>query len=134
MAAVKWQDTRGCIIDVVSFKLLCAVLCWAGHAEFIAPEVYDETYDEKVDIYSFGMCVLELATLEYPYSECKSIPAIFRKVSQVGSHRFILDRYMGAKPPRVQFIYGLVASEMYITACRPDRHCRRLPCYAATSW
>jgi hypothetical protein len=34
---------------------------------------------------SFGMCMLELATLEYPYSECRSIPAIFRKVSQVRS-------------------------------------------------
>lgn len=32
---------------------------------------------------SFGMCMLELATLEYPYSECRSVPAIFRKVSQV---------------------------------------------------
>jgi serine/threonine protein kinase len=37
----------------------------------------------QVDVYSFGMCMLELATLEYPYSECRSIPAIFRKVSQV---------------------------------------------------
>ncbi|KIZ07807.1 WNK lysine deficient protein kinase [Monoraphidium neglectum] len=36
----------------------------------------------QVDVYSFGMCMLELATLEYPYSECRSIPAIFRKVSQ----------------------------------------------------
>lgn len=27
--------------------------------------------------------MLELATLEYPYAECRSIPAIFRKVSQV---------------------------------------------------
>jgi WNK lysine deficient protein kinase len=48
----------------------------------MAPEIYDEVYDEKVDIYSFGMCMLELATLEYPYSECRSIPAIFKKVSQ----------------------------------------------------
>jgi hypothetical protein len=31
--------------------------------------------------------MLELATLEYPYSECRSIPAIFRKVSQVGDQR-----------------------------------------------
>eukprot|EP00877_Chromochloris_zofingiensis_P014292 jgi/Chrzof1/9116/Cz03g36170.t1 len=53
-----------------------------GTPEFMAPEIYDEAYDEKVDIYSFGMCMLELATMEYPYSECKSIPAIFRKVSQ----------------------------------------------------
>jgi len=53
-----------------------------GTPEFMAPEIYDEVYDEKVDIYSFGMCMLELATMEYPYSECRSIPAIFRKVSQ----------------------------------------------------
>jgi serine/threonine protein kinase len=26
-----------------------------GTPEFLAPEVYDEKYDEKVDIYSFGM-------------------------------------------------------------------------------
>ncbi|WIA39905.1 hypothetical protein OEZ86_013347 [Tetradesmus obliquus] len=53
-----------------------------GTPEFMAPEIYDEVYNEKVDIYSFGMCMLELATLEYPYSECRSVPAIFRKVSQ----------------------------------------------------
>jgi hypothetical protein len=52
-------------------------------AEFMAPEMYDEVYDEKVDIYGFGMCMLELATLEYPYSECRSIPAIFMRVSKV---------------------------------------------------
>jgi serine/threonine protein kinase len=26
-----------------------------GTPEFLAPEVYDEKYDEKVDIYAFGM-------------------------------------------------------------------------------
>jgi hypothetical protein len=34
--------------------------------------------------------MLELATLEYPYSECRSIPAIFRKVSQVGAWLAVL--------------------------------------------
>jgi serine/threonine protein kinase len=57
-------------------------------AEFMAPEMYDEVYDEKVDIYAFGMCMLELATLEYPYSECRSIPAIFMRVSKVSGHEF----------------------------------------------
>lgn len=52
-----------------------------GTPEFMAPEVYDETYDSAADVYSFGMCLLELATLEYPYSECHSVPQIFRKVS-----------------------------------------------------
>ena len=28
-----------------------------GTPEFLAPEVYDEKYDEKVDIYAFGMVI-----------------------------------------------------------------------------
>ncbi|KAH0856174.1 hypothetical protein HID58_084435 [Brassica napus] len=31
-----------------------------GTPEFMAPEVYEEEYNELVDIYSFGMCVLEM--------------------------------------------------------------------------
>lgn len=56
--------------------------------------MYDEVYDEKVDIYAFGMCMLELATLEYPYSECRSIPAIFMRVSKVSmtSRQVLLSR------------------------------------------
>lgn len=49
----------------------------------MAPELYDENYDERVDIYSFGMCMLEMFTLEYPYSECKNAAQIFKKVSKV---------------------------------------------------
>ena len=41
-----------------------------GTPEFMAPEMYDEHYDESVDVYAFGMCLLEMATGEYPYSEC----------------------------------------------------------------
>jgi WNK lysine deficient protein kinase len=29
----------------------------------MAPEIYEEKYGTPVDIYSFGMCVLEMATL-----------------------------------------------------------------------
>lgn len=53
-----------------------------GTPEFMAPELYDETYDAKVDVYSFGLCLLELATLEYPYSECRNPAQIYKKVSQ----------------------------------------------------
>jgi len=28
----------------------------------MAPELYDEKYDEKVDIYAFGMLILEIVT------------------------------------------------------------------------
>ncbi|PKA59781.1 putative serine/threonine-protein kinase WNK6 [Apostasia shenzhenica] len=49
--------------------------------EFMAPELYDEEYNELVDIYSFGMCMLEMVTFEYPYSECSNSAQIFKKVS-----------------------------------------------------
>lgn len=39
-----------------------------GTPEFMAPEMYDEQYDESVDIYAFGLCLLEMVTGEYPYS------------------------------------------------------------------
>ena len=52
-----------------------------GTPEFMAPELYDERYDEKVDIYSFGMCVLEMVTREYPYAECTNQAQIYRKVT-----------------------------------------------------
>ncbi|CAL5194653.1 unnamed protein product [Lathyrus oleraceus] len=52
-----------------------------GTPEFMAPEVYEEEYNELVDIYSFGMCVLEMVTFEYPYSECSHPAQIYKKVS-----------------------------------------------------
>ncbi|CAJ1963957.1 unnamed protein product [Sphenostylis stenocarpa] len=52
-----------------------------GTPEFMAPELYDEDYTEMVDIYSFGMCVLEMVTLEIPYSECDNVAKIYKKVS-----------------------------------------------------
>ncbi|XP_073031346.1 probable serine/threonine-protein kinase WNK10 isoform X2 [Primulina eburnea] len=52
-----------------------------GTPEFMAPELYEEEYNELVDIYSFGMCMLELITCEYPYSECKNQAQIFKKVT-----------------------------------------------------
>lgn len=52
-----------------------------GTPEFMAPELYEEEYDELVDIYSFGMCILEMITCEYPYSECKNPAQIYKKVT-----------------------------------------------------
>ncbi|KAL9538138.1 hypothetical protein MBANPS3_011169 [Mucor bainieri] len=53
-----------------------------GTPEFMAPEMYEEQgYNEKVDIYAFGMCLLEMATGEYPYGECKNAAQIYKKVS-----------------------------------------------------
>ncbi|XP_055807744.1 serine/threonine-protein kinase WNK8-like [Solanum dulcamara] len=57
-----------------------------GTPEFMAPECYDGEYNELVDIYSFGMCLLEMVTGEYPYIECSNGIQIFKKV------------YTGVKP------------------------------------
>ncbi|XP_045507287.1 uncharacterized protein LOC123703397 isoform X5 [Colias croceus] len=51
-----------------------------GTPEFMAPEMYEEHYDESVDVYAFGMCMLEMATGEYPYSECSGPAQIYKKV------------------------------------------------------
>ncbi|MBA0740756.1 hypothetical protein Gogos_013945 [Gossypium gossypioides] len=52
-----------------------------GTPEFMAPELYEEEYNELVDIYAFGMCLLELVTFEYPYVECANAAQIFKKVT-----------------------------------------------------
>eukprot|EP00268_Persea_americana_P033932 TRINITY_DN3357_c0_g1_i3.p1 TRINITY_DN3357_c0_g1~~TRINITY_DN3357_c0_g1_i3.p1 ORF type:complete len:691 (-),score=161.97 TRINITY_DN3357_c0_g1_i3:555-2486(-) len=52
-----------------------------GTPEFMAPELYEEEYDELVDIYAFGMCLLELVTFEYPYVECANAAQIYKKVT-----------------------------------------------------
>ncbi|KAG2444928.1 hypothetical protein HXX76_001664 [Chlamydomonas incerta] len=65
-----------------------------GTPEFMAPELYEEKYDEKVDVYSFGMCLLELATMEYPYAECKNAAQIYKKVTQ-GIHPGGLSKVEG---------------------------------------
>ncbi|EOY04486.1 Kinase, putative isoform 2, partial [Theobroma cacao] len=67
---------------------LAAILRGSQHAhsvigtpEFMAPELYEEDYNELVDVYSFGMCVLEMLTSEYPYSECSNPAQIYKKVT-----------------------------------------------------
>lgn len=60
----------------------------------MAPEMYEERYDEAVDVYAFGMCMLEMATTEYPYNEC-SVPAqIYKKV--VSGVKYVPQPWMSA--------------------------------------
>ena len=63
-------------------KLLWILLV-SGTPEFMAPELYEEEYNELVDVYSFGMCLLEMLTFEYPYSECSNAAQIYKKVTSV---------------------------------------------------
>ncbi|KAF7825432.1 putative serine/threonine-protein kinase WNK5 [Senna tora] len=52
-----------------------------GTPEFMAPELYEEEYNELVDVYSFGMCMIEMLTSEFPYSECSNPAQIYKKVT-----------------------------------------------------
>ncbi|ORY33859.1 kinase-like protein, partial [Rhizoclosmatium globosum] len=72
-----------------------------GTPEFMAPELYDENYDEKVDIYAFGMVVLEMVTKEYPYSECTNHIQIYKKVT-MGIQPQSLEKI--TDPQTVEFI------------------------------
>ncbi|KMT02282.1 hypothetical protein BVRB_9g206000 [Beta vulgaris subsp. vulgaris] len=51
-----------------------------GTPEFMAPELFDDEYDQLVDIYSFGMCLLQMVTRELPYSECTNSAQIYKKI------------------------------------------------------
>uniref|UniRef100_A0ACD5UNW2 Uncharacterized protein n=1 Tax=Avena sativa TaxID=4498 RepID=A0ACD5UNW2_AVESA len=62
-----------------------------GTPEFMAPEVYGEAYDELADVYSFGMCVLEMLTIEYLYSECSNPVQIYNKVVSVRPYGLQFD-------------------------------------------
>ena len=66
-----------------------------GTPEFMAPEMYEEHYDESVDVYAFGMCMLEMATSEYPYSECQNAAQIYRKVTSVSLFHCISQHICG---------------------------------------
>ena len=57
----------------------------------MAPEMYNEKYTEAVDVYAFGMCVLEIATNQYPYMECQNPAQIFKKVTSVSFSEQVQD-------------------------------------------
>ena len=73
----------------------------------MAPEMYEEHYDESVDVYAFGMCMLEMTTLEYPYMECQNPAQIYRRVVSVSCAVHI---------PNV-FIYSLKCQYFLYSMC-----------------
>ncbi|XP_019178456.1 PREDICTED: probable serine/threonine-protein kinase WNK4 [Ipomoea nil] len=75
-----------------------------GTPEFMAPELYDENYNELVDVYSFGMCILEMLTTEYPYSECSNPAQIYKKVT-------------AGKKPRAFYKVQDVEAQRFIGKC-----------------
>lgn len=79
-----------------SYDLFLQALSVLGTPEFMAPELYDESYDEKIDIYAFGMCMLEICTKEVPYRECTNPAQIYKKVT-IGIEPESLNRIRSAE-------------------------------------
>ena len=70
----------------------------------MAPEMYEEKYDESVDVYAFGMCMLEMATSEYPYSECQNAAQIYRRVTSVSQNSHNKWRHQVSVHPKALFV------------------------------
>ncbi|KAH1159667.1 hypothetical protein AAZX31_11G185800 [Glycine max] len=77
-----------------------------GTQEFMAPEFYKEEYNQLVDVYSFGMCVLEMLTSGYPYSECANPAQIYKKVTS--KHKCLLAKCLmtAAKRPSAKELFS----------------------------
>jgi len=50
---------------------------FTGTEEFMAPEIHEGKYSFKVDIYSLGLTIIEMLTLETPYKECEGTLKIY---------------------------------------------------------
>lgn len=52
-----------------------------GTPEYMAPEMFEENHSFPCDIYSFGMLLLEMLTMDTPFGECKTFVQIYKKIS-----------------------------------------------------
>ncbi|KAB5532052.1 hypothetical protein DKX38_018722 [Salix brachista] len=86
-----------------------------GTPEFMAPELYEEEYNELVDIYAFGMCLLELVTVEYPYVECTNAAQIYKKVTSL-----LLDILLYIPLNSNMLEYGVVIHVLCSSLTRAD--------------
>ena len=78
----------------------------------MAPELYEEHYDCKVDIYAFGMCMIEMITQSLPYTECESPAQIYKKVTA------------GQPPMALSRIKDAEVHEFISRCLHPDKTCR----------
>ena len=90
---------------------------YVGTPEFMAPEMYDEAYDEAVDVYAFGMCMLEMATGEYPYKECQNAVQIFRKVTQVRAHADSLSLFLSFSHSLIFYLPAVLSVTATASGC-----------------
>lgn len=54
---------------------------YIGTEEFMSFEVFEGKYTVKADIYSLGMSIIEMLTLEKPYKECEGPMAIYYNIT-----------------------------------------------------
>ena len=72
----------------------------------MAPEMYQEKYGVEVDIYAFGMTVLEMLTGTYPYEELTNAVQIYRQVTK------------GLKPSSLQNVDNAVRQDFILSCIR----------------
>uniref|UniRef100_A0A1I8GJT5 Protein kinase domain-containing protein n=1 Tax=Macrostomum lignano TaxID=282301 RepID=A0A1I8GJT5_9PLAT len=52
-----------------------------GTLGYMAPEMLQERYDEKVDIFAFGLLMVELVTNCVPYQECQNFMDVWQRIA-----------------------------------------------------
>ena len=90
-----------------------------GTIVYMAPEIFQEKmYNNSIDIYAFGICLLEMITNEESYSECKTIsqiisnksnnifPLSIKNVKDPDLSRIII-RTLSSKPEERPTVYQL---------------------------
>ena len=55
---------------------------YVGTEAFMSPEVHKGKYTFKADIYSLGLTIIEMLTLEIPYKECEGTLQLYEKKSK----------------------------------------------------
>ncbi len=78
-----------------------------GTPGFMAPEIYTGNYGKKVDIWSFGMCMIELITGNIPYKN-NPVGTIYKNVTS------------GVLPSSINIIKNLKAKEIIFSCLHKD--------------
>ena len=58
----------------------------SGSPLWVAPEIIrGDTYDERCDVFSFGIMVWEVCSRQLPYPEARKSKKVLTKIQEVGS-------------------------------------------------
>lgn len=103
-------DTASSSVKIGDFGLSISVrdkkfaVSLIGTPNYLAPECLEEEYDEKIDIWAYGMCILELFTGEHPYSEFSTPLQVIKAIME------------GKKPQSLQTVTNPLCKE-FIETC-----------------